>query len=69
MICSSFVFLFLFALLFLIFFLLFISFVFLLGWSSARVPLKLAGILTNNYYETIQLATSKMLKKVTLHAG
>ena len=76
MICSSFV---LFVLVFLIFalclmpfrffLLLFISFVFLLGWSTALVSSKLAGILINNCYINIQLATSKSLQKVTFHAG
>ena len=45
------------------------SSVFLLGWSSAPVPSKLAGILINDYYKYIQLATSEVLKEVTFHTG
>ena len=73
MICSAFVLLFLIFVLHLTyfpyFFLLSISFVILLGWSSALVPSNLAGILINDYYKYIQLATSEVLKKFTVHAG
>ena len=51
-----------------LFFLLFISSVFLLGWSTALALSKLAGILINDYYKYIQLATSEVLKKFTVQA-
>ena len=33
------------------------------------MPSKLAGILINDYYKYIQLATSEVLKEVTFHTG
>ena len=32
------------------------------------MPSKLAGILINDYHKNIQLSTSEMLKKVSVHA-
>ena len=55
MICSSFD-------VFFLFYLLFIYSVFLFSWSSALVSSKLAGILINDYYIYIQLATGEVLK-------